>query len=174
MESNSYGESDASGAKGTQGPIPSGGMGRRIADVADAVGTRKIAAEIMGVSVDALQRYIREENAPTFEALARLCLAANVRMEWVATGIGYMRENPWRATQVRESSDEYGAIYKPRLRLSARLLRMVMNSAMRDLQPDDLADELFWTYNWLQANGDSLTAENVADFNAYFAQRGRG
>lgn len=49
----------------------------------------------MGISADSLQRYIRGENMPPFDVTARLCLAANVRMEWLATGIGEMHNNPW-------------------------------------------------------------------------------
>lgn len=48
----------------------------------------------MGVSSAALQRYIAEQNMPPFDAVARLCLAAAVRMEWIATGEGEMRAEP--------------------------------------------------------------------------------
>jgi len=44
----------------------------------------------MGVSSAALQRYIKEENTPSFEVIARLCIAAGARMEWLATGEGPM------------------------------------------------------------------------------------
>lgn len=46
----------------------------------------------MDVSSAALQRYIKEENEPTFAALARLCAAAGVRLDWLATGEGEMHE----------------------------------------------------------------------------------
>ena len=42
------------------------------------------------VSVGSLQRYINEENMPPFDVAARLCLAAGVRLEWLATGEGPM------------------------------------------------------------------------------------
>ena len=41
----------------------------------------------MGVSVDALARYIRGENVPPFDVAARLCMAAGRSMEWLATGV---------------------------------------------------------------------------------------
>lgn len=44
----------------------------------------------MGVSSATLQRYIKEDVSPPFDAIARLCLAAGVRMEWLATGEGEM------------------------------------------------------------------------------------
>lgn len=59
----------------------------------------------MGVSTDSLQRYIREENMPPFDAAARLCAAAGVRMEWLATGIGPQAA----ATGVREPGAAYAA-----------------------------------------------------------------
>ncbi|HET7662823.1 MAG TPA: hypothetical protein VFK31_04210 [Rhodanobacteraceae bacterium] len=42
------------------------------------------------ISSAALQRYIKEENAPTFDVAARLCAAADVRLDWLATGEGPM------------------------------------------------------------------------------------
>jgi hypothetical protein len=58
----------------------------------------------MGVSTDSLQRYIREDNMPPFDAAARLCAAAGVSMEWLATG-----ESPRRVAGVREPGAAYGA-----------------------------------------------------------------
>lgn len=55
----------------------------------------------MGVSSAALQRYIKEENEPPFAALARLCLTAGVRLEWLASGDGAMR---LEAAQVRDTT----------------------------------------------------------------------
>lgn len=67
------------------------GMGARIGQAADAIGTRELAARAMGVSQAALQRYVRGVNNPPFDALARLCLRAGIRMEWLATGEGPMQ-----------------------------------------------------------------------------------
>ena len=64
------------------------GMGARIGQAADAIGTREVAARAIGVSPAALQRYVREVNNPPFDALARLCLRSGYRMEWLATGVG--------------------------------------------------------------------------------------
>jgi hypothetical protein len=67
------------------------GMGARIGQAADAIGTREVAARAIGVSPAALQRYVREVNNPPFDALARLCLRSGYRMEWLATGMGLPR-----------------------------------------------------------------------------------
>lgn len=40
--------------------------------------------------MDSLQRYLRGENMPPFDVVARLCIAAGARMEWLATGEGPM------------------------------------------------------------------------------------
>lgn len=69
-------------------PILAEGIGRRISEVADVLGSRISAYTIMGVSSAALQRYIKGDNMPPFDAVARLCLDAGVRMEWLATGEG--------------------------------------------------------------------------------------
>lgn len=44
----------------------------------------------MGVSSATLQRYIAEETAPPFDAIARLAIESGARMEWLATGEGPM------------------------------------------------------------------------------------
>jgi transcriptional regulator with XRE-family HTH domain len=67
------------------------GWGERIAEAASCLGTRKNAAEIMGVSADSLARYIREENTPPFSNVAALCLSTGASLEWLATGGGEMR-----------------------------------------------------------------------------------
>lgn len=93
-KSASYSKSDALEAASDAGPILGSGIGRRISEAASALGTRKSAHAVMRVSSAALQRYIAEENMPPFDAVARLCLAAGVRMEWLATGEGEMRVEP--------------------------------------------------------------------------------
>lgn len=75
----------------TERPILISGIGQRIGEAAAALGTRTSAYTVMGVSSAALQRYIKEENVPPFDAIARLCLAAGVRLDWMATGEGVMK-----------------------------------------------------------------------------------
>lgn len=63
----------------------------RLRVVADALGTRREAAETGGVSLDAIIRYLRGENQPSFAIVARLCDASGFSMHWLASGIGPMR-----------------------------------------------------------------------------------
>lgn len=65
-------------------PILAPGIGTRISEAAQMLGSRRNAASVMGISSAALQRYVSEDNMPPFDAIARLCAAAKVRMEWVA------------------------------------------------------------------------------------------
>jgi hypothetical protein len=60
----------------------------RLRLVIDALGTRREAAEIAGVSLDAVVRYLRGENQPGFLIVGRLCEAAKMSMHWLATGQG--------------------------------------------------------------------------------------
>lgn len=106
-KSSSYSKSDAAEAASDAGPILGSGIGRRISEAASALGTRKSAHAVMQVSSAALQRYIAEENMPPFDAVARLCLAAGVRLEWLATGEGDMRSQaaPGGASQPLRRDD---------------------------------------------------------------------
>lgn len=67
-------------------PQPVQGIGNRIKAAADAIGSRKEAARLAGVSDDMLYRYMREETPPRFEAIVRLAQAAGMSLDWMATG----------------------------------------------------------------------------------------
>lgn len=71
-------------------PIPGSGIGSRIGLVADRYVTRTEAAAVAGVSVISLRRYITEEQAPSFQVLARLAMEKGISLEWLATGEGPM------------------------------------------------------------------------------------
>lgn len=89
--------SDESGQTKTSHPGYLAELGRRLSAVLDELPSRQKAADIAGRSTDMLNKYERGAAEPPFTAVARLCLAANVRMEWVATGIGEKKDNPWEA-----------------------------------------------------------------------------
>ncbi len=81
----------------TEHPSSLNQLGRRLSAVLDEIGTRRKAAEVANRSTDQLAKYEKGLTEPPFTAIASLCLAAGVRMEWLATGIGEMRGNPWDA-----------------------------------------------------------------------------
>ena len=74
-------------------PTSDSKLGTRINAAAKLYGSRKNAANAAGVSVDMLARYIRNENQPSFDAIAKLCVGQNVSIAWLATGEGEMRVN---------------------------------------------------------------------------------
>lgn len=164
-------KSDAQEANTTQCPIPLQGIGRRIAAVVEAVGTRKFAAELMGVSTDALQRYIRDENKPTLEAVARLCLAANVSLEWVVTGNGEMGENPWQAAPHKESQG--GRFDREILHMAVKLIRAIYDlvGAKYDVEADP--DVLIETYVYLVEHDGEVSSADVIDLSKRLADRRR-
>lgn len=60
----------------------------RLRHVADRLGNRKVAAKAANISLDQLTRYLRGENQPAFSAMAGLCRAAGIRLDWLAKGEG--------------------------------------------------------------------------------------
>lgn len=74
--------------------MPSNPVSREFVDrlrvVMDRLGTRRQAAEIGGISLDAVIRYLRGENQPGFIVISRLAEAAGTSMHWLATGQGEM------------------------------------------------------------------------------------
>lgn len=75
----------------------------RLRIVMDRLGTRREAAKIAGVSLDAVIRYLRGENQPSFTAMSRVCEAAGVSMRWLANG-----EGPLEISHAREASSVRG------------------------------------------------------------------
>lgn len=64
------------------------GFPERLKIVASRLGTRQQAADIGGITLDALIRQLRGDNQPGFHTISRLCQAAGVSMHWLATGEG--------------------------------------------------------------------------------------
>ncbi|MEX1206417.1 MAG: hypothetical protein WEB85_14330 [Dongiaceae bacterium] len=79
------------GGDGRLGTDPA--LGKRIAAVADLLGTRRHAAAVAGVSADQLGRYIAGRNQPGFAPIARVAAAAGVRLDWLWSGEGAMRQD---------------------------------------------------------------------------------
>lgn len=126
------------------------GIGTRISAAADTLKSRKRAAEVMEVSTDSLQRYIREEVQAPFAAVARLALATNYSLEWLATGLEAFRAPPDDAAS-QELSEAHltialeltdraiGTGWLPRP-LYAKLLRLIYDGIRRGLPMAEVAD----------------------------------
>jgi transcriptional regulator with XRE-family HTH domain len=67
-------------------PIYPGGIGTRIRWVAKQLGTREEAARVADKSKPQIDRYIREDNLPGVDTVVALADAAQVSVEWLATG----------------------------------------------------------------------------------------
>lgn len=65
-------------------------LGHRVTAVMDRLGSRTKASEVAGRSADQLWKYSKGNVEPPFLPLAKMCLAAGIRMEWLATGEGAM------------------------------------------------------------------------------------
>lgn len=142
LKSGTYEESDAMSGASDSRPIPAVGIGRRISDAATLVGTRKSAHSVMGVSSAALQRYIKGENMPPFDAVARLCVEAGVRMEWLATG-----DEPMRTA---ETASDGGS--QPLRRDDLKMALQLATEALGDrvLPPDKHAELVTLIYELLE------------------------
>lgn len=68
------------------------GIGKRIAACADAAGGKRRLAYRAGIHETQLYRYISGKNQPSVEVAAAIAGAVDVRMEWLATGQGPMRD----------------------------------------------------------------------------------
>lgn len=65
-------------------------LGARIARVCKLLGGQERGAQVAGVSLSQMKRYITGRNEPKFVDMARLAIAAGVSIRWLATGDGPM------------------------------------------------------------------------------------
>ena len=89
-------------------PIPTSEIGTRIAEMADRMGSRKLAAKAAGVSSATFYRWINGESPPVFSGVAKLAEAVGVSLDWVASGVGAMKPEESKAplaTQVPGMED---------------------------------------------------------------------
>lgn len=167
MTSATYRESEAHPSNRKPLPIPAPGIGSRIGLAADRLKRRTTAAKAMGVSADALQRYIREENEPPFGALARLCGAAGVRLEWLASG-----EGPMLAAETAPLSQSQVARLDPEMiRSAVKLLGWAFELQGGVYDPAKDPDLLADTYAFLAEHGGSVTPDNLVDFSKRLAAK---
>lgn len=112
----SSGKPDSEGQAGCQSPSPSGEVGLRLKAAINLFQTKKEAADTLGVSTDQLARYLKEIASPPLNVLARLAQAKNVRLDWLATGVGPMLQGGEPALSVPETDsaaiapDLYGRV----------------------------------------------------------------
>lgn len=75
-------------------------LGSRLQLVLDHFPNRRSASSVAGISVDQLNAYVKGRNSPPFLVVARLALAAGVRLDWLATGEGSMHPKARQDGQV--------------------------------------------------------------------------
>lgn len=89
-------------------------IGARIDEACRLIGGREAAAQAAGVSSVMLRRYIRGGSKATFEVIANLARAAEVSLDWIATGEGGVRRGssgsaPPSAMSNEQLSDAQGS-----------------------------------------------------------------
>lgn len=63
-------------------------VGERIRKMVAVIGTQAKAAEVAGVSVQQLSRFMNGKNSPSFGPMTKLANASQMNLQWVATGVG--------------------------------------------------------------------------------------
>jgi transcriptional regulator with XRE-family HTH domain len=120
---------------------------------------------MMGVSPDALQRYIREENEPTFVVMARLSRASGYSLEWLATGEGPEAAPESRSQGVRVDAEILGkAVY---------VLDGVLRQNQSHMEPQDYAETLLMLVQYLRENAGGLSPGNVVNLMDFVRKRQR-
>lgn len=120
------------------------GLGNRINIAIELIGTREKVSDLIGTSPASLYRYITEVNMPPFDLAAKLCAAAGVRMEWMATG-----QEPKIASQNPTSA------FVDQLRQAVIAVEQTLQEADRVMSAEKKADLIAAVYElFASAEGD--------------------
>ncbi|MGB1111179.1 MAG: helix-turn-helix domain-containing protein [Gammaproteobacteria bacterium] len=103
-------------------------LGQRLRELADRVGGKKEMARLGGISEVQIYRYINGENVPSIRAIARLAEAADVSLNWLATGEG---------PQDRQTADRPSGSDK----LDFELLRHLLVGVLASVEMNSLTAE---------------------------------
>ncbi|MDQ2069424.1 XRE family transcriptional regulator [Natronospira bacteriovora] len=99
---------------------------------------RKTMAQAAGVSTDALSRYLRGDNQPPVGAMARLAIACNVSLDWLATGRGSCDHEDFRIPPLDTDGSESSGRHSPASLPGLSLRREWVVQALQ-APPEDLA-----------------------------------
>lgn len=102
-----YDESELEANSSGDVPNPDNGIGTRILEVAEKLGSRKSAAQAAGVALSTFHRWIAGDSVPALDSIARLANAAGVSLDWVANGKGSTEGS----SSVRHSVEETASTY---------------------------------------------------------------
>ncbi|WP_303908670.1 helix-turn-helix domain-containing protein [Thiohalomonas denitrificans] len=121
-------------------PIRLEGIGSRIAAAADALGSRKNASAVARISSDTLRRWIAGEVSPSFDAIARLAVAAGVSLDWLATGIGP------KVADAEPTEHQLGRVDRQRLYDVVETIEEVLTDRGLHLKPAKKAELILLVY----------------------------
>lgn len=135
-------------ANGFQEPVSTSteGLETRIKEASARIGDRKKVANLMGISEAQLYRYLKGEGAPSVSSLVALAKAADVSIDWLATGKGGQGDVGL--------TPDYGYIPLYNVRASAG----EGNEFDRESVVSHLAFNQTWLKNELKANPKDLVA----------------
>jgi hypothetical protein len=142
-------------------------LGRRLSAVLDRIGTRQKASEIAERSVDQLGKYVKGAAEPPFLPLIRLCEAAGVRMEWLATGTGPML----LSETAQQRGSQSARLDAETMRSALKLLTWAFELQGASYDPARDPDLLVETYAFLDEHGGSVTPDNLVDFSRRLAEK---
>ena len=138
-------------------------IGRRLSAVLNEVGTRRKAAIVVERSTDQLTKYERGAVQPPFTAIARLCIATGVRMEWLATGQGERKSAGERKSTgaVAEPVSQPMRLDHGKLRMAAHVLEQALDQAGASTDAAGRAELLAAIYELLEQGSAQDAAQRV-------------
>lgn len=132
--------------------------------------------QVMGVAQRTYASYERNERTPDADALLPL-VEEGWNANWLLTGEGPERlealpDGAFGAAEARAEWPSHPQRPDPaRLRSAFRLLELGLNLADREISADRRAEVLIDLYGWLADHGDTLTPDNLVDFNRYMSAK---
>jgi len=108
---------------------------------------------------------------PAFDAAARLCLAAGVRMEWLATGEGPMLAKD-ASSQGFANASQPARLDEGTLAQAVGLVQGLLDARDEWLSPEDYGQAVAAFYQVLSTKPDAL-AGKVVEISQFIARRAK-
>ena len=149
-------------------PIDAGSFGSRLLGAIGRTPVRALARET-GISEGVLRKYLSNDSDPSRTRLIALAKAADVSLEWLATGLGPMAAEAIPQDAARESPGDYnadqpapGAVDKQRLQVAIETAETILQCTVKDVTTAQKAAFIIALYNYLPAGEISQqTRDNV-------------
>ena len=131
------------------------GMGSRISEISQLLGSKKDLSKAAGISQAQLYRIIKGESQPTIGPLVAMAKAANVSIEWLITGVEIGESGIHGLKEIEDAASDY--IKKPLMEMA----KEAANKRISEEKTSSLKKQMIKLIEISDGSIDSMTSSVV-------------